>query len=59
MAKKGQSIIRALYLPGPTKMERTMDDLSGPGKNGKTEAMLKGDEPAYIYQRKRWNLKMM
>ena len=59
MAKKGQSIIRALYLPGPTKRERRMDDLSGPGKNGKTEAMLKGDEHAYINSRKRWNLKSM
>ena len=60
MAKKvGQSIVRALYLPGPTRREQRMDDLSGPGKNGKTDAMLKGDQPAYINQRKRWNLKMM
>lgn len=60
MAKKvGQSIVRALYLQSPTSAERRMDRLSGPGKNGKTEAMVKGDEPAYINERKRWNLKSM
>jgi len=58
MAKKvGESVVRALYTPGPTYAERRMDKLSGPGKNGKTSAMQKGDEPAYINERKRWNLK--
>jgi hypothetical protein len=60
MAKKGQSIVRALYLPGPTNMEYAMDRMSNPYKdNGNTEPMKKGNKKALINERSRWNLKMM
>lgn len=56
--KKRTSVLRALYLPSPTFKERNMDNLTGPDNTGKTEAMKKGDGPAYVNERKRWNLKI-
>ena len=58
--KKRGSIIRALYLPGPTNMEYGMDKMSNPYEDyGNTEPMKKGNKKALINERSRFHLKNM
>lgn len=58
--KKRNSILRALYLQSPTKMERGFERMSNPfERNDKTEAMKEADKSALINEKSKFNLRSM